>query len=178
MIEGAVRTMGRRRVLLVVQFWLLVGAIAALLCCQSASAQVPPALAPAERVASGGSLLDRVWNDAQRKGVSRDTFERAFADYTPDPEVLALNESQPEHVKSAGAYAALLVSSTRIANGQAQLAALAPLLAQIEARYGVDRHIVLAIWGIESAYGTSMGERNVIRSLATLAGGDTRQCSK
>ena len=35
--------------------------------------------------------------------------------------------------------------------------------------YGVDRHVIAAIWGIESKYSTMMGERSVVRSTATLA---------
>ena len=50
-----------------------------------------------------------------------------------------------------------------------------PLLAAIEHAYGVDRHVLLAIWGVESAYGTSMGSRSVVRSLATLAIADQRR---
>ncbi len=45
----------------------------------------------------------------------------------------------------------------------------ASTLQRIEARYGVDRHILVAIWGLESNYGSNMGNRSVIRSLATLA---------
>jgi membrane-bound lytic murein transglycosylase B len=121
------------------------------------------------------AFLERLWPDAQKKGVARATFDTAFASFASDPEVLTLNASQPEHVKSAGDYAALLVSPTRIANGQAQVVTLGATLSALEARYGVDRHILLAIWGMESAYGTSMGERSVVRSLATLALSDTRR---
>ena len=39
----------------------------------------------------------------------------------------------------------------------------------MEKAYGVDRHIIAAIWGVESNYGTPIGERSVIRSTATLA---------
>ncbi len=51
------------------------------------------------------------------------------------------------------------------------------LLAAIESAYGVDRHVLLAIWGIESAYGTAMGSRSVVRSLATLAVADSRRAA-
>uniref|UniRef100_A0A2A3JWB9 Ribonuclease E n=1 Tax=Alloyangia mangrovi TaxID=1779329 RepID=A0A2A3JWB9_9RHOB len=47
-------------------------------------------------------------------------------------------------------------------------------VAQIEARYGVDRQVVLAIWGMESAYGTHRGTHPVIPALATLAFGSRR----
>ena len=51
------------------------------------------------------------------------------------------------------------------------------LLDAIEAAYGVDRHVLLAIWGIESAYGTAKGTRSVVRSLATLAMVDPRRAA-
>jgi lytic murein transglycosylase len=41
--------------------------------------------------------------------------------------------------------------------------------AAVEQALGVDRHAIAAIWGIESNYGTSAGERDVLRSTATLA---------
>jgi membrane-bound lytic murein transglycosylase B len=138
----------------------------------------PPSIAAAgvaEPTAATALFLERLWLDAQKKRISRATFDAAFANFVPDPDVIGLNASQPEHLKSAGEYAALLVSPTRIANGQVQLANLGPTLAALEARFGVNRHILLAIWGMESAYGTSMGERRVVRSLATLAMADVRR---
>jgi membrane-bound lytic murein transglycosylase B len=138
----------------------------------SPSAESAPPLASAAEITA---FLERLWPDAKTLGVTRPTFDLAFAGFAPDPDVMTLNASQPEHVKSAGDYAALLVSATRIANGQAQLTAIAPALATLEARFGVDRHILLAIWGMESAYGASMGERKVIRSLTTLALSDARR---
>ena len=57
----------------------------------------------------------------------------------------------------------------RVEIGRTLAAKHASTLAAIEAAYGVDRHVLLAIWGVESAYGTAMGSRSVVRSLATLA---------
>jgi membrane-bound lytic murein transglycosylase B len=39
----------------------------------------------------------------------------------------------------------------------------------VEKAYGVDRHIITAIWGVESRYGSMGGDRPVLRSTATLA---------
>ncbi|MFV0473384.1 MAG: lytic murein transglycosylase, partial [Pikeienuella sp.] len=61
------------------------------------------------------------------------------------------------------------VSDTRVANGRAGLAANAKALAEIEQRYGVDKEVVVAIWGLESAYGENFGSIPVVESLATLA---------
>ncbi len=113
---------------------------------------------------------------ARAKGVSQGTLERAFSDVSPDPDVLAAARRQPEFVKPIWDYLDAAVSDGRIATGQAKLAEWAQVLEAIETRYGVDRHIVLAIWGIESSYGAVLDDpqvvKPVIRSLATLACGD------
>ena len=43
------------------------------------------------------------------------------------------------------------------------------VLNQIEKNYGVEKEIVLAVWGLESSYGSNMGDINIIEALATLA---------
>ena len=70
-----------------------------------------------------------------------------------------------------------LVTPERVETGRALAAEHARLLAAIESTYGVDRHVLLAIWGVESGYGTAMGSRSVVRSLATLAIADTRRAA-
>ena len=61
------------------------------------------------------------------------------------------------------------MSDKRIANGQAALAEHGAVLRAIEARYGVPKEVVLAVWGMESAYGHFRGSSHVISSLATLS---------
>ncbi len=133
----------------------------------------PPA--PLKTEAEIKAFLGGITGDA--KSPSRDLVQRATRGLTLDSDIAALNASQPEHVKTAGDYVALLVSDSRVANGRAKIADNIDLMAAIEQRYGVDRHVFTAIWGIESAYGTSMGERNVIRSLTTLAMTDERRAA-
>lgn len=120
-------------------------------------------------------LRDDLVREAVGKKVGEAAIDRALAGFVPDPDIAAQNANQPEFVKSAGEYVDLVVSETRLANGRAKLAEYDGQLRAIEARYGVDRYVLTAIWGIESAYGTSMGERAVIRSLTTLALTDTRR---
>ncbi|MDA7947128.1 MAG: lytic murein transglycosylase [Hyphomicrobiaceae bacterium] len=113
--------------------------------------------------------VESFWPEARKKGVSRSTFQRAFKGVTPDPEVIKKAEHQPEFAKPIWEYLASAVSQKRIENGREMLRKHGTLLARIEERYGVDRHIVVAIWGMESSYGQFKGEKRVIRSLATLA---------
>jgi len=120
-------------------------------------------------------FLKEVRSEALAAGVSAATFDRATRGLEPDPQVLTLASAQPEFVKPIWDYMAGLVSEARIAAGRERLAEQGQTLAAIERAYGVDRHVVLAIWGVESNFGTSAGTRSVIRSLATLAAGDERR---
>jgi membrane-bound lytic murein transglycosylase B len=89
--------------------------------------------------------------------------------------VAELAARQPEHVKSASAYVTGLATEERIAAGRRLAATHAALLDAVEATYGVDRNVLMAIWGIETAFGTEMGGRPVLRSLMTLALLDARR---
>jgi lytic murein transglycosylase len=80
-----------------------------------------------------------------------------------------LADSQPEFTKTPWEYLDLLVSEERIHKGREMLALHRPVFDAVERTYGVDRHVMAAIWGIESKYGTMAGDRPVIRSTATLA---------
>ena len=88
---------------------------------------------------------------------------------TYDPEVIKRDRNQLEFTKTIWDYLETAVSDARIANGRKALAREQVALDRIEAQYGVDKHIVAAIWGLESAYGAFTGGKDVIRSLASLA---------
>jgi len=121
------------------------------------------------------TFLERLWPAAQTRGITRDTFERATAGFLPDPEVIEIASRQPEHIKTPGTYLTDLVTEARIDAGRRKAAEFADVLVAIEAAHGVDRHVLIAVWGIESAYGSAKGSRSVIRSLATLAMLDARR---
>lgn len=113
--------------------------------------------------------VERFWPVAKAAGIKRETYNRAFKDMTPDPKVIEAAHFQPEYVKPIGEYVDRVVSEKRIAGGKQKLEENKALLDVLEKRYGVDRTVIIAIWGVESNYGTQPGDMNVIRSLATLA---------
>ena len=115
------------------------------------------------------SYVAGLWPEAHAHGVSRATFEAAFASVTPDPDVMAKTRTQAEFHKSLSEYLATAVSDKRIALGREKYREFGPWLVKAEARYGVDRSVILGVWGLETKFGTYMGECYVIRSLATLA---------
>jgi membrane-bound lytic murein transglycosylase B len=114
--------------------------------------------------------------EAERRGISRALLDRSRIGLSPDPDVTAAVGSQAEFERPLWEYLDAAVSEARVGTGQAKLAEGAAVLADIETRFGVDRHVLVAIWGIESSYGAMLDDsgvvRPVVRSLATLACGD------
>ncbi len=106
---------------------------------------------------------------ALAQGISVETFGRAFRDVRYDPDVVEKDRNQSEFTKAIWDYLDSAVSQARIENGKAALAGNRALLDRIEAQYGVDKEVVVAVWGLESAYGTYRGDFPLIGSLATLA---------
>jgi lytic murein transglycosylase len=107
-------------------------------------------------------------------GIDPATLDASLATARHDPNAVRRDRNQTEFTKSIWDYLDSAVSDDRVANGRAALARHADTLDRIEARYGVEKEIVTAIWGLESAYGTFMGDRPVIGSLATLAADSRR----
>ena len=95
-----------------------------------------------------GNCLEGLWPQAERRGVSRQTFEHYTSGLTPDLSIMDLLDAQPEFNKSPWDYLDTLVSDERIARGRELLAQYASVFAAVERTYGVDRHIVAAIWGV------------------------------
>ncbi len=112
--------------------------------------------------------------DALAAGVSAATFDRAFAGVQPNPDILAKDELQPEYARPVWSYLDSAVSPEHVATGRQLLADNKAALRQATKPYGVDPQIVVAIWGLESAYGASTGGYNVIEALATMAYGSSR----
>ena len=117
---------------------------------------------------------------AGSNGISANTYNRAFAGVTsPDPEVLEKARNQPEFNAPVWQYFDNQVNEGAVAAGRQMARKWKSWLDRIERRFGVDRHILLAIWSVESNYGDILDNerivRSVPRSLATLAYADKRR---
>jgi membrane-bound lytic murein transglycosylase B len=107
--------------------------------------------------------------EAAARGVSKTTFNAAFKGVTLDASVVALTKKQSEFVQPIWSYVNSAASPSRIETGRIKAGQWAQTLAKIEQTYGVPRTVVLGIWGMETGYGGGMGDKYVIRSLASLA---------
>ena len=115
------------------------------------------------------AFLSGVRADAVASGIAPETVDRAFAGLQPNPKVLELDSRAPEKTQSWDRYRTSRVSDARIAAGRRAYQANAATLAAIERQYGVDPGVIVAIWGLESAFGGFTGGFSVIEALATLA---------
>ncbi|MCX8996829.1 lytic murein transglycosylase [Rhizobiaceae bacterium BDR2-2] len=117
---------------------------------------------------------------AAKAGISRSTYNAAFAGVKePDPEVLRKAAYQPEFTTKIWDYLDSRVNPHTVANGRKMLAEHGRLLTALENRFNVSRHVLLAIWSMESNYGSVLEKpdrlHSVPRALATLAYADSRR---
>ncbi|MGH6869257.1 MAG: lytic murein transglycosylase, partial [Methylocella sp.] len=128
-----------------------------------------PANRAAPTPAGFQEFLQSLWPLAEQKGISRGTFDSAFAGLAPDPVISAASNRQAEFDKPLKSYLNEAVSPRRITRGRECLNRWQGELQQIERRFGVPREILLAAFGIETDFGKAKGEQDIVRSLATLA---------
>ena len=102
-------------------------------------------------------------------GVSKAVAARALDGAEAHETVLRLSKSQPEFKTPIWDYFGFLVDEDRIRDGQAMMRKHDKVLRAAERRYGVDRHVIAAVWGVETDYGSEMGDIFLPHALATLA---------
>ncbi len=113
--------------------------------------------------------VDGAYGRARAKGISNRTLRRARPTIGFLPEVVKIDRNQTEFKRSFEDYMAIATSENRVATGRALLARHAGLLDQIERKYRVEKEVVVAIWGLESRYGSRKGDVPVLSALGTLA---------
>jgi len=116
---------------------------------------------------------------ALAKGVSEATWARVMGRIEPDMSVFKELRSQPEFSEELWQYINRRVSDWRIVNGREALRKNEALFARIEQDYGVERGTLLALWGVESAFGDPLVQQNHMRpvfpALAALAWNEPRR---
>ncbi len=151
---------------------------------QAATLPIVTRLRPQARPADGGTTTRPVLASANpafdqwvrgfrgralSQGISAQVFDRAFRNARYDPDVVSKDRNQAEFKSQIWDYLDNAVAPPRIKEGQAALRKHRRLLERIEAAYGVEAEVVVAVWGLESRYGTRMGDYPMIDAMATLA---------
>ncbi|MBZ8132822.1 lytic murein transglycosylase [Afifella sp. IM 167] len=128
-----------------------------------------PALA-----ASFSACVDTLTRQVVAEGVSRRVAERALGAARYDEEVMRKARAQPEFKTPIWDYMGFLVDEQRIADGQTMMRRYDRVLREAERRFGVNRYVIAAIWGVESNYGQDAGDDFLPHALANLVCGGVR----
>jgi lytic murein transglycosylase len=115
------------------------------------------------------NCLSNLSGAAQAAGVSRETFARYTSALEPDMTVIDKLNYQPEFSTPIWDYLSGLVDQERVDLGQQKLTQYSEQLKQVEARYGVDPATVVAVWGVESNFGSISGKYPLVQALSTLS---------
>jgi lytic murein transglycosylase len=118
---------------------------------------------------------------AAAKGISSATYDRVMGRLEPDMSVFQKMKKQPEFHEQLWQYVNRRASDWRITAGKEALRKNAGLFDRIERDFGVERGTLLALWGVESAYGDPLVQTNHMRpvfpQLAALAWNEPRRRS-
>jgi len=113
---------------------------------------------------------------ARAAGIDEATLHSAFDNVRLVPSAIASDRAQPEFTRAVWDYLDSAVSPQRVSRGEAKLQQLRSAgnadakvdVEAIAARYGVPVEVLVAIWGLESSYGSFVGDIPTIDALATL----------
>ena len=114
------------------------------------------------------AFLTEFKKEAAAQGVSRKGLS-ALDGMTLDESVLAADKRQGVFKQTFEEFSGRMISRDRMTKGLRHLQTHAATLRKVEQQFGVPPAVVVAIWGLETDFGVSVGKKEVIRSVATLA---------
>lgn len=148
----------------------------------SITATTPRQIAQSGPVAAPAPAMTQLSLDERFSAWKSGFIDRALAnDYDPNlvkqvmalaqinPSAIQSDKEQPEFTKPIWSYVENAASAGRLRTGREKMAMHSALFDEIEQRYSVDRGVLTAIWGLESAFGKIQGDHDMIDSLSTLA---------
>jgi lytic murein transglycosylase len=129
---------------------------------------VVASLSVGQAAASFSSCVSGLKSQAASAGVDRSIVAAALDVSQPDEKVLRLSKVQPEFKTPIWDYMGFLVDEERVNDGRAMMRKYDGVLRAAEQRYGVDRHVIAAVWGVETNFGREAGDSFLPHALATL----------
>ena len=132
------------------------------------AAQFVFALAAPGHAAGFPACVDGLKRAAGKAGIRQSVVRKALDIAEPDARVLRLSTVQPERRIPIWDYLAFVVDDQRVREGRVAMRRHGAALRRAEKRFGVNRHVIAAIWGVETDYGTTAGRNFLPHALATL----------
>jgi membrane-bound lytic murein transglycosylase B len=112
-------------------------------------------------------FITNMKQEARTKGIS-ESYINALDTLSPNTRVSELAARQPEYIKPIWEYLDIMITDRRVSDGRTKFAEHKAFLDRTSAQYGMPPEILVAIWGMETNYGTILGHFPVLESLATL----------
>jgi lytic murein transglycosylase len=134
----------------------------------------PAAVQPAPAIDPWSTYKVRLAALARQQGVREATIQANVPGLTVNSQVIQLERTEPLARSSGGVVGALgpylssHVTGSLIRRGREQYANNYESLRAIDQRYGVDPAVLMAIWGLETSYGTVTGRTDLLQALASL----------
>lgn len=125
--------------------------------------------AQAQGDAAFARWLDALRSEALAEGISKATLDASLTGIAPIPRVIELDRHQPESTMTFEQYLSRVVNDRRVSLGRQKYAEHRELLTEVGKRFGVQPRFIVALWGIETNFGSNTGGFPVIEALATLA---------
>jgi lytic murein transglycosylase len=115
-----------------------------------------------------GAWLQAFRTEAAAQGISQPTIQSSLTGITPDPTIIARDHAQGVFRQSFEQFSGRMVPP-RLARAKNKIIQYGSMLSRIETQFGVPAEVIVAIWGLETDFGSGNGNFQTIRSLATLA---------
>jgi lytic murein transglycosylase len=111
------------------------------------------------------------WLDDYRAGAEARGIDTSALDGVKyDTGVIKVDRNQKGAFKgSVEQFLARRAPASYVSKAKGLMKSQGSLLRKIEARFGVQPEVVLAIWGMETGFGANSGKKGVFQPLATLA---------
>lgn len=107
--------------------------------------------------------------EAQANGISRRTLDAALGDVFYNTKTIWADRNQKSFKLSYEEFLRKRGAAAIIAKGKRLKAQNAAMFSSLETRYGVPAGPLIAIWGMETAFGGFQGDQPVFSALVTLA---------
>lgn len=115
------------------------------------------------------AYVEQLKRQAREQGISQSTLDRAFAQIHFVDRVIKADRNQPEQKVTLDDYLRRVMSPAKVRQGRELYRQRQAQWTRASERYRVPGRYIIALWGMESAYGKIQGREDVVSALATLA---------
>ncbi|WP_371372792.1 lytic transglycosylase domain-containing protein [Thalassotalea aquiviva] len=118
---------------------------------------------------SFAQYVENIKQEALDKGFSKELVEQTFADVKFHQRAVKADKNQPEKVETLETYLPKRVSDWKVKKARQMMQEHQQELTKVSKHYGVQPRFIVALWGLESNFGSYTGNYNVVSALTTLA---------